>query len=77
MGEQKFLWAQKVALHMDVANNQSPSFNYLGDKHIGGWWTGAAGSDGIQLDSIATPDSSTLIVAPKGLATQWVDHRLE
>ena len=32
VGEQKFLWAQKVAPHMDVANNQSPSFNYFRDK---------------------------------------------
>ena len=32
VGEQKSVWAQKVAPHMDVANNRSTSFNYFRDK---------------------------------------------
>ena len=32
VGEQKILWAQRIAPHMDIERNASPSFRYFRDK---------------------------------------------
>lgn len=32
VGEQKILWAQRIAPHMDIERNDSPSFRYFRDK---------------------------------------------
>lgn len=32
IGAEKSIWSEKIAPHMDVANNKSPSFNYFREK---------------------------------------------